>query len=117
MPTLAATVDREDARRFVGRGRELAVIERSWQADSPVRIVLVHGPGGIGKSTLVREVRRRAVAAGWDVRFLDGRDGVPTSLEAREHLAGELGDRGRCLVLLDSYERLAPLGPFLRREL
>jgi len=117
MPTLAATVDREDQRRFVGRTRELDVIERSWRPDSPVRIVLVHGPGGIGKSTLVREVRRRATAAGWEVRFLDGRDGVPTSDEARDVLAAELPKRGRCLVVLDTYERLAPLGSYLRREL
>ncbi len=117
MPTLAATVDREDQRRFVGRARELAVVDRALQPDSPVRIVLVHGPGGIGKSTLLREVRRRAVLAGWDVRFLDGRDGVPTSLEARERIAGELPEEGQRLVLLDTYERLAPLGTFLRREL
>ncbi len=117
MSTLAATVDREDQRRFVGRTRELAIVERAMQPDSPVRIVLIHGPGGIGKSTLMRELRRRAVGAGWDVRFLDGRDGVPTSLEVREQLAADLPEGGERLVLLDTYERLAPLGAFLRREL
>lgn len=117
MSTLAATVDREDQKRFVGRARELAIIERALHGESPERIVLVHGPGGIGKSTLLREVRRRAAAAGWDVRFLDGRDGVPTSREAREYLAGDAPDSGRRLLLLDTYERLAPLGSFLRRDL
>jgi hypothetical protein len=117
MPTLAATVDREDQRRFVGRTRELEVVERSWQPDSTVRIVLLHGPGGIGKSTLVREVRRRAASAGWEVRFLDGRDGVPTSDEARERLTADLPEDSGCLIILDTYERLEPLGPFLRREL
>lgn len=117
MSTLAATVDREDQRRFVGRTRELSFIEGVLQPDSPVRIVLVHGPGGIGKSTLMREVRRRATLAGWDIRFLDGRDGVPTSLEVRERLAGDLPASGERLILLDTYERLVPLGTFLRREL
>ena len=115
MATLADRVEQEDERRFVGRTSELALFDDLLAGRLPYRVVLVHGPGGIGKSTLLRQLRRAAIAAGWDVRALDGRAGVPTSLEVEERLEPAADDRG-VLAVIDTYERLVPLGRHLRQH-
>jgi hypothetical protein len=45
----------DDARRrtFVGRRRELASFEDALAGRSPRRALFVHGPGGIGETTLL----------------------------------------------------------------
>jgi AAA ATPase domain len=113
MTTLAATIEEEDERRFVGRSQELELVADVLAGRSPAHILVVHGPGGIGKSTLLRQIRRQAERAGWDIRAVDGRDGVPTTSELEEHLAGGATEHGR-LIILDTYERMASLGPQLR---
>ena len=72
--TLSGALD--DARRlgFVGRATELAAFVAALDGSAPARVLFVHGPGGIGKSTLLDEMRRRAVARGRPVVSLDGRD-------------------------------------------
>jgi hypothetical protein len=52
----------DDARRrtFVGRRRELASFDDVVLGRSARRVLLVHGPGGIGKTTLLLEYRTRA---------------------------------------------------------
>ena len=76
----------------------------------------VHGPGGIGKSALLREFSRRALAHGGTVRWVDGRElaPVPGALEAA--LAPVL-DAPAPIVVLDTYERMAALDTFLRQDL
>jgi len=113
MSTLAARMDQEDERRFVGRARELALVDEVLAGRSPTNVLVVHGPGGIGKSTLLRQVRRQAERAGWETRAIDGRDGLPTTTELEERLGGKETEQGR-LVLLDTYERMTSLGPQLR---
>ena len=56
-------VDRDRA-RFVGRHRELELFDELFVDDPPANVVLVHGPAGIGKSTLLREVVRRGERCG-----------------------------------------------------
>jgi hypothetical protein len=54
--TLAERMAALDADRFVGRRRELEWLEALVAARQPSpSVVLVHGPGGIGKSALLRE--------------------------------------------------------------
>jgi hypothetical protein len=113
MATLADRVEREDERRFVGRAAEMTMLEQLLTGEEPQRVVLLHGPGGIGKSTLLRQLRRRALEIGWTVRMIDGRDGVPTSGELAELLSATGSERG-LLVLLDSFERLTLLSGHLR---
>ena len=114
MATLADRVDREDERRFVGRAAEIGLLERLLTGEEPQRVVLLHGPGGIGKSTLLRQLRRRAQEIGWTVRTIDGRNGVPTSGELAEQLSAQGSSQHGLLVLLDTYERLTLLGGHLR---
>jgi ATP/maltotriose-dependent transcriptional regulator MalT len=70
----------EDARRrsFVGRRRELASFDEALQRRSPRRVLFVHGPGGIGKTSLLFEFRAGARAIGRTVVFLDGREVDPS---------------------------------------
>lgn len=55
-----------DALPIVGRRAEIAAIERSWNdlTDARPGLVLVSGPVGIGKTTLVQRAMRRIVASG-----------------------------------------------------
>src|SRR3954447_17069440 len=68
-----------DQQRFVGRTAELAFFDGLLVDDPPASVVLVHGPGGIGKSTLLREVGRRAAASGRSPRLLEAPEVPPAA--------------------------------------
>jgi hypothetical protein len=71
---LGELVDRERHRGFVGRDQELASFDEAVSGRSPWRVLFVYGPGGIGKTTLLHEMRTRASAAGRHVVLVDGRE-------------------------------------------
>jgi AAA ATPase domain len=115
--TLADRLDDRDRSRFTGRTDEVAFLDRCLDADDPpASVVHICGPGGVGKSTLLREVGRHARERGIRVVAIDGRElgPAPGALEAR--LRKE-EDAERLLVLLDSYERMAALDSYLRQDL
>ncbi|MFA4929171.1 MAG: ATP-binding protein [Patulibacter sp.] len=115
-PTLADRLARRDAERFVGRAAELELFEGLLAGDGSASVVLLHGPGGIGKSTLLREFARLAAVRGWSPLLLDGRElaPVPGELEA-VFTAASAEDRP--VVLLDTYERVSDLDEVLRQRL
>jgi hypothetical protein len=109
-------VDSARRRAFVGRRNEIAGFEEALAGRSARRVLFVHGPGGIGKTTLLLEMRARARGVGRGVVLLDGReiDPSPEGLTAALRVEGG----GDCTVLLiDGYEQLAPVDGWLRREL
>jgi hypothetical protein len=55
----------------VGRRRELASFDDALEGRSSRRVLLVHGPGGIGKTTLLLELRTRGRDVGRAVVLLD----------------------------------------------
>ena len=112
--TLGARMARRDKAAFVGRRRELGFLDSLFVESPPASVVLVHGPGGIGKSTLLREVRRRGEEAGWTPVLVEGRD-LPPVPDALDDALAEARRAERPLVLLDSYERMTALGGYLRR--
>ncbi len=65
----ASTVSVPEALPIVGRRTETAAIERIWRdrADGRAGLVLVSGPAGIGKTTLVERATAPIEAAGADV--------------------------------------------------
>jgi hypothetical protein len=106
-------VDRDHA-RFVGRQRELRLFDELFVDDPPANVVLVHGPAGIGKSTLLREVVRRGEQCGWRTHWIDGRDLLPLPDALEGALTGARQEE-RPLIAIDSYERVTALGGYLRR--
>ncbi|MFC5825080.1 AAA family ATPase [Nonomuraea insulae] len=100
-------------RSFVGRKEELAAFARAL--DSGGRVFYVHGPGGVGKSALLRRFVQEATAAGRPVTLLDGRtlDPSPAAFEAE---AGQvLGDE-RGVLLVDTFERIQGLECWVRER-
>lgn len=67
---LGEVSDRLDAERFVGRESEVSTYLAA-RADGGGRVLYLHGPGGVGKSALLRELVRRTGAD--EVVRLDGR--------------------------------------------
>jgi hypothetical protein len=115
--TLAARLEERDRARFTGRATEIAFLDQCLDADDPpASVVHVCGPGGVGKSTLLREVARHARDRGITVVAIDGRElgPAPGALEAALRKASH---DDRLLVLLDSYERMTAMDSQLRLEL
>ncbi len=94
-----------EVRAFVGRERERALFADALLAGSAIRVILVVGPGGIGKSALLRAFERDARAAGHTTVHLDARDlaagpGVRTLFDH----APKPPRRGLRVVMLDTAE-------------
>lgn len=104
LPSLRDVADAADAAGFVGRANEIQLLKRVLDQASPSRIFYVHGPGGIGKSALLRAARRIATAEGATVASLDGRT-LPLDLDllrARVLEAAQAAD----VVILDEADTL-----------
>jgi AAA ATPase domain len=114
--TLASRLETVDRERFVGRAVELAALESCLSRDADTRVIHVYGPGGIGKSTLLREFARRAETRGWERFVVEGRELTP-SPDALEALLSAAARSARPVVLIDTYERMNGLGGYLRRAL
>jgi hypothetical protein len=91
---------------FVGRGAELSAAERLLDdgADG-LRVLLVDGPGGVGKSALLFELARRARRRGWTVRRVEG--------NGLQSIGSAAGDGERLIVLVDDWDGAATLERFL----
>jgi hypothetical protein len=111
--TLGARVAGRDRDLFVARTEELGFFDRVLAGKAPARIVHVLGPGGIGKSALLREVARRAELCGFDTVWLDGRDLPPFPAEVEAALR-TVTETSPALVLFDSYETISSLDSHLR---
>ncbi|HEU4656653.1 MAG TPA: aminotransferase class V-fold PLP-dependent enzyme, partial [Capillimicrobium sp.] len=82
--TLASRLEAARRRRFVGRRAELELVREALASDDPPWAVLfVHGPGGVGKSTLLTRIAEEARAAGVDPVRIDQlpfTDGMPNEI-------------------------------------
>ncbi|MDX6729057.1 MAG: hypothetical protein QOK49_3862 [Baekduia sp.] len=114
--TLGDRFSGRDAERFVGRASELAVFETLFVDDPPASVVHVHGPGGIGKSALLRQVERLGAERGWSPWRIDGRELAPVPGELETIVAAARGE-ARPLLLFDTYERISALDGALRTRL
>ncbi|MGN9845127.1 AAA family ATPase [Nonomuraea sp. H19] len=100
-------------RAFVGREQEVGVFSAALRGAGSV--LYVHGPGGVGKSALLRRFAQEAEAAGRPVTMLDGRTLDPSpaafELEAAAALADERG-----VLMIDTFERVQGLEGWLRER-
>jgi hypothetical protein len=112
--------------RFVGRSAERELFRSALLTPTPPFAVLyVSGPGGVGKSALVREYARIAAECVRPVVFLDARNVDPSQaglLSALNQTIGETAadsDPARswppgAVLIIDTYEAFAPLDGWLR---
>lgn len=130
-PSVGELLERRVASDLVGREAELHRLSALLDPQGPL-VGLVHGIGGIGKSALMRGFAARARSTGATVVAIDGGEVEPTAAgltAAIGRAAGasecslpglreRLESLGGCfLLLLDTYERLTVLDPWIRREL
>ncbi|WMT74314.1 AAA family ATPase [Bradyrhizobium sp. Ash2021] len=133
--TLTSIGDRLDAKaakRFVGRESELALLRRAISPDPPsTALFFVHGPGGIGKTTLVERLRAEAAVEGIIFVRIDatGVSAEPSVILAA--LANALGlseaaatieqlvagFSRRSVLVVDSFEALEPISGWVRDTL
>jgi energy-coupling factor transporter ATP-binding protein EcfA2 len=108
--------------RFVGRDAEIALFRDAiGAAKSPFAVLYVHGPGGVGKTTLLREWRGIAQHHGRHVVSLDGRDIEASNVGFQQAFADAVGSGARAVpadsvILIDTYERIAAIDAWLREE-
>ncbi len=112
--------------RFVGRNAELELFRVALSGDLPDFAVLhIYGPGGMGKTTLLREFARLAQEAERTTLFLDGRHldpspaGFLTGLQTVLKLPPQspldaIAATPNLVLFIDTYELLAPLDSWLR---
>jgi AAA ATPase domain len=119
-------------RYFVGRAAELEAFRSVLEREATERTVVlffVHGPGGVGKSVLLRQFARLARAVGARPIALDVRDLEPSptgflnglraalNIDASESPFEALAHQEQPVLLIDTYELLAPLDTWLRELL
>ncbi len=90
MSTIGESLDHSHSGRFSGRERELARLATLFDPAGPL-IVLLHGVGGIGKTSLVRVFERESAARGRQVRLLDCRAIEPVPLGLLGAIGTSLG--------------------------
>ncbi len=115
-------------RRFVGRDEELALFQTALAAPTlPFCVLFIHGPGGVGKTSLMGQFVASCGTLGIPTATLDARAVEPQPeafLGALQRAMGTeepplrlLGQSTRRLVItIDTYELLTPLDSWLREE-
>ncbi|GAA0991275.1 ATP-binding protein [Acrocarpospora macrocephala] len=95
---------------FVGREEELAVFNAALYGGG-CSVLYVHGPGGIGKSALLRRFAHEADVAGRPVSLVDGRMLEPPSVVSELLLRDP-----DAVLLVDNFERIQGLEGWLRER-
>lgn len=111
---LGSAVDAARVAAFVGRSAECEVFRAALDGPDPPRVMYLHGPGGIGKTTLLHRYRIAAQRAGRSVLVLDTRDIDCT----QQGFLDCWNDRGpsATVLLVDGYDRLRPIDDWFRDE-
>ena len=128
--SLAERLDDARRSRFVGRTAECALLRDALAADElPFNVIQLFGPGGVGKTSLLREFSLIARDAGAKTIHLDARNiepspslflsaiqgvlGLDGALSPQENLAAQ---KSRYVIFVDTAELLAPLDGWLRSD-
>jgi hypothetical protein len=113
--------------RFVGRAAEKDLFQTALTApELPFYILYIFGPGGIGKTALLLQFITQAQQLEIPAYYLDVRsvDPDPASfldalrrtlgIDQHESFAQHMAQMSRCVLLIDTYETLAPLDTWMR---
>ncbi|CAM5570938.1 AAA family ATPase [Streptomyces fumanus] len=100
-------------RVFVGRQEELELFREVAGDTSQLGVFYVHGPGGVGKSSLLRRFVEEARGRGRTVVEVDGRwlDPSPAAFEAAVGAVPEAS-----VLVIDTFERCQGLEEWLRER-
>ncbi len=126
---LASRLTAARSQRFVGRAAEQALFQAALAApELPFFVLHVYGPGGVGKTSLLREFVQLCDQLHVAATYLDAREIDPTPesflaalqlalgltppASALEHLAAR---SQRQILLIDTYETISPLDRWLRQ--
>ncbi len=125
--TIGQVLGAQRRRRFVGRRAELELFRTAVAAATPEPAVIhLHGPGGIGKTSVLETFAGIAGATGASVVRIDARELVasPTAVLDALRRDLEVTDDGaiaapdaRLVLLIDTYDRLAPVDDWVREQL
>ncbi len=116
--------------RFVGRIGEIQEFQAALQADEPpFQVLYLFGPGGVGKTTLLRELATVSEKHNARALYLDARNIEPSPYAFLAMLGMMLGlqptdspfdalaiSKQRMVLLVDTYELLCPLENWLRED-
>lgn len=120
---LYSSLHQARARGFVGRRAEIASFEEALRGLSTRHVFFLHGPGGIGKSTLLDAFARQSRQAGRRPVYVDARETARSGAAVAAMIAEQAARSGYRLneapdvLLIDSYEWLTPLDRWFREEL
>lgn len=130
--TLASRLQRSHMQTFVGRADECALFAQALRAPEPPFVLLhVHGPGGIGKSSLLRQFVWLAGQQAVATYLVNGEEFEPspaaflralgTAIALRDPAAASQAPADylahitqRSVLLIDTFEAVAPLASWLR---
>ncbi|NMO55894.1 ATP-binding protein [Actinoplanes sp. TBRC 11911] len=107
--SLGARIRAARRRTFVGRAAEREIFGTMLAGASPAAVLWIHGPGGIGKTALLRQLAEDARDTARTVTLIDLRESDPTPEAFREAPATGV-------LLIDTFERGAGLESWLRDE-
>jgi hypothetical protein len=114
--TIAERMAERRAASFVGRHAERELFEKMLDADESCRVLFVHGPAGVGKSSLLEAFARLAAAAKRPVTRIDGRT-TPATAGGVKSAVDTVANRATLALLVDGYDLLEPLDDWFREDL
>ena len=127
MLTVSERLNAGRHRQFVGREREQAMFRTAIAAPNlPFLLLHLHGPGGVGKSALLREFAAQCRQAELFSVSLDARDFTPTpesflaalrqalALPGKDDPLAFLAQQKRHVLFIDTYEEMQALDGWLR---
>ena len=123
--SLAGRLNMARRHRFVGREQEKNLFMLAVGSNSPYSLFYIHGPGGVGKTSLLNEFAAMALEQGCSLVQLDARnlDPSPEGFFLGLRLAMNTQEspidiwrkmNKRIVLLIDTYEILNPLDVWLR---
>ncbi|MGY1679302.1 AAA family ATPase [Geodermatophilus sp. SYSU D01176] len=126
---LAGRLGRAGERTFVGRAEQRELLAGALAAGQPgFAVLFLHGPGGIGKTALLRRLCRDAEAAGAATVLVDARTVPATPAGFTAAVGAQLGvppggdpvpallGGPRPVLAVDTFEQCAGLQTWLRRD-